>query len=132
VFVGAQISSSGNWRPVLGPNEFTVTGTSLDMLPNRISYAFSLMGPSAAYLTACSSGATALHAAVTALEQGDCDQAIVGASSFLGSALASSGFARLGLISPDGGCRSFDATANVHARRGRVRLPADQPRRPGP
>jgi phthiocerol/phenolphthiocerol synthesis type-I polyketide synthase D len=116
VFVGAQISPAGNWRPVLGPNEFIVTGTSLDMLPNRISYAFSLMGPSAAYLTACYSGATALHAAVTALEHGDCDQAIVGASSFPGSALASAGFARLGVISPDSGCRSFDATANGYMR----------------
>jgi acyl transferase domain-containing protein len=116
VFVGAQISSTGNWRPVLGPDEFIVTGTSLDMLPNRISYAFNLMGPSAAYLTACSSGATALHAAVTALEHGDCDQAIVGASSFLGSALASAGFARLGVISPDSACRSFDATANGYLR----------------
>ena len=65
VFVGAQAPSSGNWHPVLGPDEFIVTGTSPDMLPNRISYAFNLMGPSAAYLTACSSGATALHGTAT-------------------------------------------------------------------
>ena len=116
VFIGAQISSSGNWRPLLGPDEFVITGTSLDMLPNRISYAFNLMGPSAAYLTACSSGATAMHAAITALNAGDCDQAVVGASSFLGSALASAGFGQLGVISPDSGCRSFDATANGYMR----------------
>jgi thioester reductase-like protein len=99
-------------RQDLGPDEFAITGTSLDMLPDRISYAFSLTGPSAA----CSSDATALHAAVTALEHGDCDQAIVGASSFLGSAVASAGFARLGVISPDGACRSFDATADGYLR----------------
>jgi acyl transferase domain-containing protein len=86
------------------------------MLPNRISYAFNLTGPSATYMTACSSGATALHAAVTALARGDCDQAVVGASSYLGSAQISAGFARLGVISPDGGCRSFDATANGYMR----------------
>lgn len=116
VFVGAQVSASGNWRPLHGPNEFMVTGTSLDMLPNRISYAFNLTGPSATYMTACSSGATALHAAVAALDRGDCDQAVVGASSYLGSAQISAGFARLGVISPDGGCRSFDATANGYMR----------------
>ena len=116
VFVGTQIASSGNWRPMLGPNEFIITGTSLDMLPNRISYTFNLTGPSAAYLTACSSGATAMHAAITALDQGDCDQAIIGASSFLGSALASAGFGKLGVISPDSGCRSFDAAANGYMR----------------
>jgi len=87
------VSSSGSWRPPHGPNEYMVTGTSLDMLPNRISYAFNLMGPSAAYMTACSSGATAMHAAVTALAAGDCDQAIVGAATYLGSARASAAFA---------------------------------------
>jgi len=35
VFVGTQVSSSGNWRPVMGPNEFIITGTSLDMLRSR-------------------------------------------------------------------------------------------------
>jgi len=116
VFVGAQVSSSGSWQPPHGPNEYMVTGTSLDMLPNRISYAFNLMGPSATYMTACSSGATAMHAAVTALAAGDCDQAIVGAATYLGSARASAAFAELGVISPDGGCRSFDATANGYMR----------------
>ncbi|HEY6309696.1 MAG TPA: type I polyketide synthase [Streptosporangiaceae bacterium] len=116
VFVGAQISSSGNWRPPLGPDEFSLTGTSLDMLPNRISYTFNLMGPSATYFTACSSGATALHAAVTALACGDCDQAVVGAATYLGSAMASACFGNLGVISPDSGCRSFDATANGYMR----------------
>ena len=116
VFVGAQVSASGNWRPLYGPNEFMVTGTSLDMLPNRISYAFNLTGPSVTYMTACSSGATALHAAVAALACGDCDQAVAGAASYLGGAQISAGFARLGVISPDGGCRSFDATANGYMR----------------
>ncbi len=51
-------------------------------------------------MTACSSGATAMHAAVTALARGDCDQAVVGASTYLGSAQTSAGFARLGVISP--------------------------------
>src|SRR5882724_6485761 len=90
--------------------------SSPDLPLNQLSSAFSPMGLSAAYLTVCSSGATALNAAVTALGHGDCGQAIVGAASFLGSALASAGFARLGVISPDSACRSFDASANGYMR----------------
>ena len=44
VFIGAQLPSVGNWRPVLGASEYSVTGTSLAMLANRISYQFNLMG----------------------------------------------------------------------------------------
>jgi thioester reductase-like protein len=116
VFIGAQVSASSGWRPMLGPNEYAVTGTSVDMFANRLSYTFNLMGPSATCLTACSSGATALHAAITALAAGDCDQAVIGASTFLGSGQISAGFASLGVISPDGGCRSFDVGANGYMR----------------
>ena len=55
--------------------------SSLDVPLGQLSSAFSLMGLPGAYLTACSSGVTALHAAVTALGHRDCDQAIVGAAS---------------------------------------------------
>ncbi|MEV7629591.1 acyltransferase domain-containing protein [Actinoplanes sp. NPDC089786] len=116
VFIGAQDSSSTNWRPLFGPDEYSVSGSSSDMLASRISYTFNLMGPSATYMTACSSGMTALHAAVTALAGGDCDQAVVGASNHLGSALTSAAFAQLGVISPDGACHSFDAAANGYMR----------------
>jgi len=116
VYIGAQLPSAANWRPLFGPREYNITGTSSDMLANRISYSFNLMGPSTTYMTACSSGMTALHAAVTALASGDCDQAVVGAANHLGSAVTSAGFAQLGVISPDGACRSFDAAANGYMR----------------
>ena len=57
-----------------------------------------------------------MHAAVAAIGRGDCHQAVVGSATFLGSAGISAGFARLGVCSPDGGCRSFDATANGYMR----------------
>ena len=86
------------------------------MLANRISYHFNLMGSSATYCTACSAGLTALHAAMNALACGDCDQALVGAVTYLGSARMSSGFNLMGVISPDGACHSFDAEANGYMR----------------
>ena len=116
VFIGSQVPAVSNWRPQHGVTENSVSGISLAMLANRISYHFNLMGSSATYCTACSAGLTALHAAMNALACGDCEQALVGAVTYLGSARMSSGFNLMGVISPDGACHSFDAEANGYMR----------------
>ena len=116
VFIGAQTPVAATWRPMFGINEFSVTSISLAMLANRISYHFNLMGSSIAYGTACSAGLSALHAAMNALQCGDCEQALVGSVNYLGSLRVSSGFNALGVISPDGKCHSFDAEANGYMR----------------
>ena len=116
VFVGAQVPAVSNWRPQHGVTEYSVSGISLAMLANRLSYHFNLMGSSATYCTACSAGLSALHAAMNALACGDCEQALVGAVTYLGSGRMSSSFNLMGVISPDGMCHSFDAEANGYMR----------------
>ncbi len=116
VFIGAQLPATANWRPMRGVTIHTVSSISLSMLANRISFHFNLMGPSVTYCTACSAGLSALHAAVGALSSSDCDRALVGAVTYLGSSRMSSGFNMMGIISPDGICRSFDAEANGYLR----------------
>ena len=116
VFVGTQLSSASAWRSNLDVNEFILTGKSLAMLANRVSYQFNLMGPSISVNTACSAGMSALHAAVNALRQGDCRQALVGSVNYLGAAAISAYFHALGVISADGRCHSFDAAANGYMR----------------
>ena len=116
VFIGAQVPAVSNWRPQHGVTEYSVSGISLAMLANRVSYHFNLMGSSATYCTACSAGLSALHAAMNALACGDCDQALVGAVTYLGSGRMSSSFNLMGVISPEGKCRSFDAEANGYMR----------------
>lgn len=115
-FVGSQVPAVSNWRPQHGVSEYSVSGISLAMLANRVSYHFNLIGSSATYCMACSAGLSALHAAMNALECGDCDQALVGAVTYLGSARMSSGFNLMGVISPEGMCHSFDAGANGYMR----------------
>ena len=85
VFIGSQVPAVSNWRPQHGVSEHTVSGISLAMLANRVSFYFNLMGSSATYCTACSAGLSALHAAMNALACGDCDQALVGAVTYLGT-----------------------------------------------
>ena len=116
VFIGAQVASTANWRALFGTNEFSILSIDASMLANRISYHLNLMGPSIACSTACSASLTALHTAMNALRQGDCDRALVGAATYLGSARCSASFNALGVISPDGRCHSFDADANGYMR----------------
>ena len=116
VFIGAQVPSVANWRPMRGVNEFSVTSISLSMMANRISYHFNLMGPSIAYCTACSASLSALHSAMNALQCGDCEQALIGSVNYMGGARLSTAFNALGVISPDGKCHSFDAEANGYMR----------------
>ncbi len=116
VFIGSQVASTANWRAMYGTNEFSILSIDASMLANRISYHLNLMGPSVACATACSASLTALHTAVNAITQGDCDRALVGAATYLGSARCSVSFNALGVISPDGRCHSFDADANGYMR----------------
>ena len=116
VFVGTQVASTANWRALYGSNEFAILSIDASMLANRISYHLNLMGPSLSCSTACSASLTALHTAVNAIRQGDCDRALVGGVTYLGSARCSVSFNALGVISPDGRCHSFDADANGYMR----------------
>ena len=116
VFIGSQVASTANWRAMYGTNEFSILSIDASMLANRISYHLNLMGPSVSCATACSASLTALHTAINAIVQGDCDRALVGAATYLGSARCSVSFNALGVISPDGRCHSFDADANGYMR----------------
>ncbi|GJJ08178.1 Type I Iterative PKS [Clathrus columnatus] len=56
---------------------YYMTGTALSITANRISYVFDLLGPSTVVDTACSATLTAMHLAIQAVRNGDCDQAVV-------------------------------------------------------
>ena len=58
----------------------------------------------------------ALEQAVTALRNGLCDNAIVGGVNLLLKPTSSLQFHRLGMLSPDGKCKAFDASGNGYVR----------------
>ncbi|MFH0995711.1 MAG: SDR family NAD(P)-dependent oxidoreductase [Pseudomonadota bacterium] len=95
---------------------YTTTGNATSIIANRISYCFNLTGPSIAVDTACSSSLTALHLAFRSLQNGDCKMALVaGVNAILGPAPYLS-FSRMGMLSPEGKCKSFDRDANGFVR----------------
>lgn len=93
-----------------------MTGNSVSVAANRVSYTLDLRGPSIAIDTACSSSMVALHLASEAIRNGTIDTAIVGGVNVLLSPFSYVGFSRATMLSPTGLCRPFDAGADGYVR----------------
>ncbi|XP_047538557.1 fatty acid synthase-like [Vanessa atalanta] len=118
VFVGACFSESEKTclYDKMNVNKFGITGCSRGMLANRISQWLGLTGPSYTVDTACSSSMYALEHAYIAVREGRCDAAIVGGSNLCLHPNWSLQLSRLGVLSADGKCKTFDNSANGYAR----------------
>ncbi|HXO68581.1 MAG TPA: polyketide synthase, partial [Bradyrhizobium sp.] len=92
------------------------TGLYNALIPNRISYFFNLSGPSIPVDTACSSSLVALHEAAEALRSGACETALVGGVNLLCTPTHFISFSKMGMLSRDGVCRTFDDKANGYVR----------------
>ncbi|MEM7524833.1 MAG: polyketide synthase, partial [Pseudomonadota bacterium] len=118
VYVGASASDHSFTvigDPALVDAQF-MTGNTLSIVSNRISYLLDLKGPSYTVDTACSSSFYAMHQAVQALKSGEIDTAIVGGVNALLSPLSFIGFSRATMLSPTGLCRAFDSSADGYVR----------------
>ncbi|CAM2008614.1 SDR family NAD(P)-dependent oxidoreductase [Acanthopleuribacter pedis] len=92
------------------------TGTSMAVLPNRISYFFDFHGPSILIDTACSSSLVAVQKAVHSLRAGRCQAALVGGINLLCHPSNTIAFYKAGMLSKDGRCSTFDQSANGYVR----------------
>ncbi|TWT93744.1 Phthiocerol synthesis polyketide synthase type I PpsC [Stieleria varia] len=101
-------------RGVIGP--YSNTGGSSSIAANRISYCFDLRGPSVAVDTACSSSLVAVHMACESLQRCDTSVAFAGGVNALLLPDFYVAFSQLGVLSPDGRCKTFDARANGYVR----------------
>ena len=95
---------------------YFATGNSASVAAGRLSYVFGLEGPALVVDTACSSSLVALHLASKSLMQGECRMAIVGSANLILAPELNHAFRNAGMLSPDGLCKTFDATANGYVR----------------
>jgi len=95
---------------------YGATGNLLSTAAGRISYWLGLEGPCASVDTACSSSLVALNFACHGLQSGACDQALVAGVNAILSPFSMTMMSRLGALSQDGRCKTFDARANGYVR----------------
>lgn len=95
---------------------FVSTGTVHSILANRVSYLLDFNGKSEVVDTACSSFLVALDKAVTDINGGFCESAVVGGVNAILSPTMYISHSKSGMLSEDGCCKSFDAKANGYVR----------------
>jgi amino acid adenylation domain-containing protein len=103
VFVGAEPAAHV-------PTSFT--GASDAIIASRISYFLNLHGPALVVNTGCSSSAVALHLACESLRRGESSMVLAGGVSVNLDPAILQALTRIGMLSPTGQCRTFDAQAD--------------------
>ncbi|HEX8171686.1 MAG TPA: beta-ketoacyl synthase N-terminal-like domain-containing protein [Thermoanaerobaculia bacterium] len=104
------------WREPRELDPFVATGAAFSAAAGRLAWYFGFEGPAMSVDTACSSGLVAFHLACQALRAGECDAALVAGVNALLAPHLFVCLAEMNLLSPDGRCKSFDASANGYAR----------------
>src|SRR5437762_12464895 len=94
----------------------TATAIAHSIAANRISYCLNLRGPSVAMDTACSSALTAIHTACEHIWAGRGDTALAGGVTVMITPGGFIGFSQASMLSPDGRCAAFDASASGFVR----------------
>jgi acyl transferase domain-containing protein len=92
------------------------TGIAPSIVANRLSHALDLRGPSMAIDTACSSSLVAIDLACQSLLLGASDFAIAGGVNAILTPTWHVSFSQAGMLSSQGRCKTFDASADGYVR----------------
>ena len=102
-------------RPeVLGPH--FGTGTLHSFAVGRIGYLLGLQGPNVQLNTACSSSLVGIHLACQSLRAQEADLALAGGVHLILSPQSTIGRCGMHALSPDGRCKTFDASADGYGQ----------------
>lgn len=119
VFVGisnCDYARLQNGRDLAQIDAYSGTGTAFSIAAGRLAYVLGVHGPCLAVDTACSSSLVAVHLAVQSLRNGECRAALAGGVNLMLDPATAVALCRLQALSPDGRCKSFDASADGYGR----------------
>jgi polyketide synthase 5 len=91
-------------------------GTTFSMASGRIAYWLGLRGPAMTVDSACSTGLLTVHLASRSLQFGESDLALAGGCLVMLTPDITASASALGMLSPTGRCRAFDADADGFVR----------------
>jgi len=97
-------------------NSYFATGTAPSVAAGRLAYFLNVRGATLCVDTACSSSLVAVHLACQSLRHGECDLALAGGVNIILSTEVSAAYAGMGITSPTGTCKTFDAAADGYVR----------------
>ncbi|MHC0067445.1 type I polyketide synthase [Nostoc sp. UIC 10890] len=95
---------------------YVVSGNAHSTASGRISYILGLLGPSLAVDTACSSSLVSVHLACSSLRRGESNLALAGGVNRIISPEVSIAFSKARMLSFNGRCKTFDASADGFVR----------------
>ncbi len=119
VYIGAVSSDYAELLSRAGGSAVTrhsMTGTNRGIIANRVSYLLGLQGPSLTVDTGQSSALVAVHLACESILSGESTFALAGGVNLNIGPQSAVALARMGALSPDGRCFTFDARANGFVR----------------
>ncbi len=96
--------------------QYNYLGTSASAAIGRISFLLGLMGPAVAVDMTCASSLAAIHQATSGLRYGEVDLALAGGVQVALSPAITRFMAEYGMLSSNGNCRTFDASADGFVR----------------
>jgi len=91
-------------------------GVSHSIASGRLSYVLGLQGPCVSVDTACSSSLVAVHLACQSLRLNECRMALAGGVSLMLAPDGTLATCQARMLSPDGRCKTFDASADGYVR----------------
>ncbi|HAO11479.1 MAG TPA: non-ribosomal peptide synthetase, partial [Planktothrix sp. UBA8407] len=97
-------------------DSFFGTGNALSAAAGRLSYFFNLRGPCLSIDAACASSLVAVHQAIRSLRNRECELALVAGVNLILNPAITINLSQSGMLSPDGRCKTFDASANGYGR----------------